>query len=177
MPAETSPQKPAGRGVIEKNRRQQMKNLYSNLASLLPPLNSKEKMPLPALLNRSCQYVKQLKERVEKLKTEREGLKEDLAVAAVDLHERGPELEVNLVTGLNKGFLLPKVLRVLQEEGAQVLSANYSSSTDRIFYSITSQALYPRIGIDTSKLRERLKLLSGISSVSPAGQATGTSSS
>lgn len=156
------------RGLMERHRRQQMKNLHSSLASLLSPPASEMKLSLPALLDYSFTYVKNLKERIheheakkEELKREIGSSKEDFVLQAVKIIEKGPILEVNLVTGLHKRFILPEVISILEEGGAQVLSASYSRSTDRVLYTISSQAFSPRIGIETSTLHERLKALAG----------------
>ncbi|KAL3511288.1 hypothetical protein ACH5RR_030689 [Cinchona calisaya] len=161
------------RGAMERQRRQQMNNLYSRLACVVPP--SPEKWPKPALLDYSSTYIKNLKERIRELEAKKEELKsesgtsaKDLALQAIEVIERGPIVEVNLVTGLNKGIMLHEVISILEEEGAQLLSANYSASTDRVFYTIISQAFSSRIGIETSRVQERLKALCGTGCFSPA---------
>ncbi|KAA8529582.1 hypothetical protein F0562_034318 [Nyssa sinensis] len=84
----------------------------------------------------------------------------NLMLPAVAVKETGSTLEVNLVTGLDKRDMLHEVLHVLEAEGtAEVLSASYCNVGDKIFYTIYSQAIWPRIGIETSKVRERLKEL------------------
>ncbi|KAL3511294.1 hypothetical protein ACH5RR_030695 [Cinchona calisaya] len=171
MQADNSPRRI--RGVMERQRRQQINNLYSRLASVLPPLP--EKLPKPALLDYSSTYINNLKERIRELEAKKEELKsdgstsaKDLALQAIEVIEKGPIVEVNLVTGLNKGFVLHEVISILEEEGAQLLSANYSASTDRVFYTIISQAFSSRIGIETSRVQERLKALCGPGCFSPA---------
>ncbi|XP_027099323.2 transcription factor bHLH168 [Coffea arabica] len=157
-----------GRSVKGKLRRLHFKNLYSRLASLLPPLASQEKLTLPALVEQSFVYVKDLKKRIDELNAKKEELKEDLVLPAIEMSEKGPILEVNLVTSLKKGFTLHEVISILEEEGAQVLSANYSTSKNRIYYTISSQAYSSRIGIETSRVYQRLKTLSAAGFASPA---------
>ncbi|XP_027098316.1 transcription factor bHLH167 [Coffea arabica] len=156
------------RGVMERHRRQQMKNLYSKLASLLLPPASEVNLPLPALLDYSLTHVKNLKERIQELEAKKEKLKgeigsstADIVLQAVKIIEKGPILEVNLETGLHKRFILPEVISILEEGGAQVLSASYATLTDRVLYTISSEASSPRIGIETSRLHDRLKALGG----------------
>ncbi|KAL3511285.1 hypothetical protein ACH5RR_030686 [Cinchona calisaya] len=172
MLADNSPRR-IQRGVMEKQRRQQMNNLYSRLASLLPP--SQAELPKPALLDYSSTYVKILQKRIRELEAKKEELKsetstsaKDSTLQAIEVIEKGSIVEVNLVTGLNKGFMLHEVINILEEEGAQILSANYSASTDRVFCTISSQAFSSRIGIETSRVHERLKALCGTGCFSPA---------
>ncbi|KAL3511287.1 hypothetical protein ACH5RR_030688 [Cinchona calisaya] len=145
------------RCVKEKHRRLQFKNLHSQLASLLPP--SQEKLSLSALVDRSFAYVKYLKERIDKLKAKKEELKEELVQPAIEVNEKGSVLEVNLITSSEKGFTLHEIISILEGEGAQVLSASYSTMKNRIIYTITSQAYSSRIGIETSRVHDRLKTL------------------
>ena len=90
-------------------------------------------------MEQSFVYLKDLKKRIDELNAKKEELKEDLVLPAIEMSEKGPILEVNLVTSLKKGFTLHEVISILEEEGAQVLSANYSTSKNRIFYTISSQ--------------------------------------
>ncbi|KAF2573655.1 hypothetical protein F2Q70_00000691 [Brassica cretica] len=53
------------RKTIEKNRRIQMKNLYSELNSLLPQ-TSRESLALPDQLDEAANYIKKLQVNVEK---------------------------------------------------------------------------------------------------------------
>ncbi|CAK9187456.1 unnamed protein product [Ilex paraguariensis] len=75
------------------------------------------------------------------------------------IREMGSILEVNLITGLSKSFTLHQVFSVLQQEGAEVVSASSSTVGVRVFYTIYSQALSSRIGIATSRISERLHQL------------------
>ncbi|KAL3511295.1 hypothetical protein ACH5RR_030696 [Cinchona calisaya] len=125
------------------------------------------KLSVPIVLDLSCDHVENIKARMEKLKARREKLRVEagisetgsLVLPSIVVNENGSTLEVNLMSGLNNRFKLHEILRILEEEGARVLSANYSTSRDRILYTICSQAFSSRIGIDTSRVQERLKRL------------------
>uniref|UniRef100_A0A5B7AA69 BHLH domain-containing protein n=1 Tax=Davidia involucrata TaxID=16924 RepID=A0A5B7AA69_DAVIN len=157
------------RNAMEKKRRMQMKDHFSRLASLVIEQTSKERLPSHVLLDKATTYVKQLKENVEELKGRKEKFKgsgksmEDntagstLPVLAV--RDKDSTLEVNLITGLNTKFMLHEIITLLEEEGAQVVSASYSTVGSKIFYTIHSQAIWSRIGIETSRVHERLKKL------------------
>ncbi|WJZ81367.1 hypothetical protein VitviT2T_001213 [Vitis vinifera] len=84
------------------------------------------KVSLPELLDHAITHVKQSKERV------------------------------CLTSGLNKKFMLYQVIDVLVEEAAQVVALSYSIVGDKIFYTLSVQAVSSRIGIETSRVQERL---------------------
>ncbi|XP_059658563.1 transcription factor bHLH168-like [Cornus florida] len=127
-------------------------------------------MPSHDLLDQAITYVKRLKEKVEKLNQRKEQLKGDgenggeytmgsNILPQLSLREVGSTLEVNLITGRDKSFMLHEVVSVLSQEGAEVVSASYSNADDKVFYTIVSQAIWSRIGIDSSRVHERLKKL------------------
>ncbi|RVW44622.1 hypothetical protein CK203_027454 [Vitis vinifera] len=64
--------------------------------------------------------------------------------------------KVCLTSGLNKKFMLYQVIDVLVEEAAQVVALSYSIVGDKIFYTLSVQAVSSRIGIETSRVQERL---------------------
>jgi hypothetical protein len=97
-----------------------------------------EKLPLTALLDLASAHVKGLKEKIEKLKLEKERL-QGLVRPSVVINEMGSCLEVNLLTGLNKSFMLHEVLSILEGEGAVLLNVNYVTLSDRILYTIRCQ--------------------------------------
>ncbi|CAK9187457.1 unnamed protein product [Ilex paraguariensis] len=140
-----------GRNEMEKYRRMQMKDHVSNLASLIPTQPSRERLSFPALLDQATIYVKQLKDHLEELRQKKEQLQADgagikdqmigLVSPVLAIREMGSILEVNLITGLSKSFTLHQVFSVLQQEGAEVVSASSSTVGVRVFYTIYSQVL------------------------------------
>ena len=95
--------------------------------------------------------MKQLKDRLEELRQKKEKLQADgagikdqmigLVSPVLAIREMGSILEVNLITGLSKSFTLHQVFSVLQQEGAEVVSASSSTVGARVFYTIYSQVL------------------------------------
>ncbi|KAK6795297.1 hypothetical protein RDI58_008750 [Solanum bulbocastanum] len=77
----------------------------------------------------------------------------------VEVRELDSTLEVILVSGLQKNFTLQEVIIIIEEEGAQVVSANYSTTDDMIFYMIRAQAKITRLGVDASRVNLRLQKL------------------
>ncbi|GJZ10486.1 Myc-type, basic helix-loop-helix domain-containing protein [Tanacetum coccineum] len=63
--------------AMEKQRRDQMKNLYSKLASLLR-LQSYERMPLLGLLEKATDSIKQWKQMVDQLTARKKELENEL---------------------------------------------------------------------------------------------------
>ncbi|XP_059645498.1 transcription factor bHLH167-like [Cornus florida] len=158
-----------GRNVMEKKRRMHMNHLFSTISSLIFTQTPKERLALPVLLEQATNYIKGLKESIQELQRRKEQLTGDqientdalegsaLPVIAVD--EMGSTLEVKLITGLNKNFMLHQVLSVLEEEGVEVVTASYSTVGTKTLYTIHSQAIWSRIGIETSRVEERLNKL------------------
>ncbi|KAJ1282924.1 hypothetical protein BS78_03G088400 [Paspalum vaginatum] len=89
---------------------------------------------------------------------------DDEAVAAppvveVRQHHDGSILDVVLISSVERPFKLHEVVTVLEEEGAEILNANFSVAGRKIFYTIHSRAFSSRIGIEVSRVSERLKAL------------------
>ncbi|KAJ9708979.1 hypothetical protein PVL29_000797 [Vitis rotundifolia] len=161
------------RNALERDRRQNMKELFSRLGFLLPTPLSKRSSP--ELLDQATTHVKQLGQRVEMLKQKKQllegsstddqttGIRDHMMGGAwspvLTVSDLGSMLEVCVKSGSNKKFMLHQVIQVLVEEAAQVVALSYSNVGDRIFYTINAEAVSPRIGIETSRVRERLKEL------------------
>ncbi|KAA8533143.1 hypothetical protein F0562_033324 [Nyssa sinensis] len=134
------------RNAMEKKRRLQMKDLASRLATLIPKQPSKKRLPLPDLLDQAIAYVKQQKQNIDELERIRneqnKGVEdgkdktESSMFPVLAVRDMGSALEVNLITGLNKKVFLHEVCSVLEEEGAEAVSASYSTVGDKIFYTI-----------------------------------------
>nr|GMD65684.1 transcription factor bHLH162-like [Ipomoea batatas] len=136
MKPERSSSKP-GRGLTEKHRRQQMKFLYDQLAGALSLPSSEEKSPAFDVLDHATNYIKQLESNVNELKARKDSLQLPVSIT-VNESEGGESLEINIVCGLEKKEVMKmhKVLRILQEEGAQVVSATNSTVDLKIYHTI-----------------------------------------
>ncbi|XP_019181395.1 PREDICTED: transcription factor bHLH36-like [Ipomoea nil] len=159
QPNSSLPMRPRGRNsTTEKNRRQQMKVLYRRLASLVSRENSLEKCPAFDLLNHATNYIKKLEKSVEELKARKDSLQASVVVLAVNDNERGESLEINIASGWeNKKLKMDKVFGIVQEEGAEVVSATNSTVALNIYHTILCKAFSPRLGMDTNRIQERLK--------------------
>lgn len=55
----------------------------------------------------------------------------------IEVHENGSALEVVLITGLDCQFMFNETIRVLHEEGADIVNASFSVvNEDTVFHTI-----------------------------------------
>ncbi|XP_031090644.1 transcription factor bHLH162-like [Ipomoea triloba] len=136
------------RKYVEKNRRNQLKGLYNQLFSLVP--SSQETLPLPDQVDVTINYIKTMKEKLEKMKHEREELMMMKKKAQsrkmhscasslsshlhhhvephpqIHIHEMGPAMAVVFITGLDNVATFNDIIRVVRgEEGVEVTSASF----------------------------------------------------
>ncbi|KAJ4724496.1 putative Transcription factor [Melia azedarach] len=166
----------ARRNMTEKNRRKQMKDLIAKLASLIPTQTSK--LSATKILDQARSYILQLQKSHEESLKKRKALFEGdrdqerynltaesssssssrLMLPIMNITSSDSILEVNLICGLrNRNFMLHEIINVLEEEGAEVINATQQNAGDRVIYIIKSKAVIPRIGIEISRVQERLK--------------------
>lgn len=95
-------------------------------------------------------YILWIRERIDKLKGKKEQAMSMMSsnqsndgffnigtkLPLLEIRDLGSAIEVMLITGLNKNFMLYQVICVLEEEGAEVVTANFSTISDKIFYTI-----------------------------------------
>ncbi|KAG5049844.1 hypothetical protein AAZX31_04G165900 [Glycine max] len=161
------------RKTIEKNRRIHMKSLCHQLSSLIPPnlkpAKSKLMLGQRDQLDLAARYIKHMNERIEKLKRQKEQVMSnnddrkmfnnnvESKLPIVELRDLGSSIEVMLVSGLNKAFMLYEVISVLEEEGAEVVTASFSTVGDKIFYVVHAQVKISRVGVETTRAYNRLQ--------------------
>ncbi|KAL7185515.1 hypothetical protein ACSBR2_027457 [Camellia fascicularis] len=128
------------RRIIEKNRRSYMKSLYSKLYSLLPNHDpSKEAVSLPDRLEEAEKYIKSLQMTLEKYKEKNETLlgrkrshsyttdfKQVLKSPQIEIREMGHAVNVVLISGQEDKFIFHEIIRLIHEEGAEVVNASFS---------------------------------------------------
>ncbi|CAO2193285.1 unnamed protein product [Urochloa humidicola] len=168
---------------VEKNRRLHMKGLCLKLSSLIPPAATHASLLSEAAaaasasnpnkdtvtqldqLDSAAAYIKQLKDRIEALKRRKEGggsggkggASAAGALPVVEVRYQDGTLDVVLISEAGRPFKLHEVITALEQEGAEVVSASFSVVGDKIFYTIHSQAISPRIGLDAARVSERLQ--------------------
>ncbi|KAL2457951.1 basic helix-loop-helix (bHLH) DNA-binding superfamily protein [Forsythia ovata] len=145
------------RKIAEKNRRDRMKILYSNLLSLLPNHGSKQAMPLLDQIDEVVAYIKSLKMKLEKMKEKKESLMQrkrshscitskiqantKSPAPLVEVQDMGPNMDVILVSGLDDSSKFYSILHFLHQDGIEVVNANFS-----LHGNSTIQILHDKIG-------------------------------
>ncbi|XWS54169.1 hypothetical protein CRYUN_Cryun10bG0066500 [Craigia yunnanensis] len=143
------------RKIIEKNRRNRMKNLYCRLNSLLPHHNSKEPLSQPDQIDEAVNYIKILQTRLKESREKKESLmgrkrsyrcpnttaetRASLKSPEIRINEKGSAIEVALMTGQDSQFMFYEMIRILSEEGAEVLNANFSVVGNTIFHVVHAE--------------------------------------
>ncbi|XP_019171588.1 PREDICTED: transcription factor bHLH125 [Ipomoea nil] len=180
----------ADRKTVERNRRNQMKALYSTLNSLVPHQQSTEMLSLPDQLDEAVSYIKKLQIKLERMKEKKESLRggcsshdhQSSSIAAsrssnggggmaaavgglklphVDIHHVDSAVEVVLITGgggvdCSQSSMFNDVLRMLHEEGADIISASFSSLDNMVFHTIHSQIEKSGCAYKAQRISERL---------------------
>lgn len=104
-------------------------------------------------LDQTAAYIKELKERIDELKAKKEllsptsmdrnmssSISAPFTVPVVELRELGSSnIEVVVVSGLDKNFRLCDIISVLHEEGTDVINMNISRVGDRVFHTLHAQ--------------------------------------
>ncbi|XP_028761647.1 transcription factor bHLH162-like [Neltuma alba] len=162
------------RRLIEKNRRNQMKILYSKLNSLLPNFNPKQMIPLPDQIDEAINYIKSLEAKVKMAQEKKEklmGKKRSHACCSsssfetkrsrnspqIQIHEMGSSLEVVLINGLDNQFIFYEIICILHEENVEVVSANSSLAGDSMLNVVHAQIQPSLYEFGATKVTERLK--------------------
>ncbi|KAF7803440.1 transcription factor bHLH162-like [Senna tora] len=159
-----TPPRSTDRKFIERNRRNQMKALCSKLNSLLPHHQASTDQVTPSVpdqLEEATRYIKKLQMKLEKLREKKHILmgimdhnnnNNNNIVGSkspqIEIHHVGSGLEVAVTTGLDSQFIFNEILRVLHEEGADIVSAAYTVVDDAVGEGSGNRAV---------KISERLK--------------------
>ncbi|KAG6657973.1 hypothetical protein CIPAW_04G127400 [Carya illinoinensis] len=162
------------RRIIEKNRRNQMKVLYSRLNSLLPNPDSKEAVSLPDQIDEAIKYITSLETKLKKSKEKKESLNgrkkrpytctnfeetAGLKSPKIEIRETGSTLEIVLITGLDNQFIFYEMIHILHGEQADVFNASFSTSGDSVLYVVHAEIVGCSFDFGAAKVTERLKRL------------------
>ncbi|KAL4333120.1 hypothetical protein GQ457_07G018280 [Hibiscus cannabinus] len=157
------------RNLIERERRSNMRNLFSRLFSLLPPPSTR-RSSIPDRLEQANEYINQFRTHLEGLEQRRSQLEEANRAAratamspVINISEYSniSGMEINLTTGSELNLSLTEIIGIIQEEGAEVLSLTHSNAANMNILSIhCQQAATGYInGIDRSRLLQRLSTM------------------
>ncbi|KAK7335482.1 hypothetical protein VNO80_27351 [Phaseolus coccineus] len=161
------------RKIVEKNRRNHMKNLYSELNALLPSYNPKQVLALPDQIDEATEYIKSLEAKVRMAKEKKERLMErkrtrsgfssgfegrgNLKPPKMEIHETGSVLRVILTCGVDNHFVFCEIIRILHEENVDVFSTSYSVVGDSVIHVVLGEVGQSMFQSGASKVREKLK--------------------
>ncbi|KAK4421220.1 hypothetical protein Salat_2072500 [Sesamum alatum] len=122
---------------------------FSDLTSLLPHQHQKGVVSVSEQLEETVDYIKKLQEKVEKLKHKKKCLMEVVSENSttpglktpniINITVSGSALDVVLTTGRDYQFMFARVVRMLHEEGADVVNASFSVVNDTVFHTIHSE--------------------------------------
>ncbi|KAL0321247.1 UNVERIFIED_CONTAM: hypothetical protein Sradi_5386200 [Sesamum radiatum] len=99
------------------------------------------------VLEESVDYIKKLQEKLEKLKHKKKCLMRvsensatpDLKTPNISISVSGSALDVVMTTALDYQFMFARVVRMLHEEGAEVVNASFSVVDNTVFHNIHSE--------------------------------------
>ena len=115
-----------------------------------------EPLTLPDQIDEAINYIKTIETKLKDSEAKKESLlgsrkrsRRSLNLESrgtqkspkIEIHEMGSILEVVLVSGSDNQFVFFEVLRIIHEEGADVISAKFSVSGDTIHHVINAEVL------------------------------------
>ncbi|OUZ99462.1 Myc-type [Macleaya cordata] len=162
---------------VERQRRQEMANLYALLRSLLPLEYIKGKRSISDHMNEAANYIKHLEKKIQEMKDKRDGLKRlsnysnpSVVMArgssSFSHHHHQPDfvtvrpsfsgVEVVISTSFSDGLMpLSRVLQALLEDGLTVVGCFSTRENERSLHTIQSEVSDLR-GINTMELQQKL---------------------
>ncbi|CAK9311946.1 unnamed protein product [Citrullus colocynthis] len=80
-----------------------------------------------------------------------------LTLPVVELRDLDNDtVHIMLISSLNRTFMLHQIIGVVEEEGGEVVNASLSTIGNKVFYSLHIEAKISRVGIETSRIQQRL---------------------
>ncbi|XP_021734138.1 uncharacterized protein LOC110700863 [Chenopodium quinoa] len=143
--------------------RSQFNQLCSNLTSIIPPQhfhNSVDMLSQADKIEQATSYVVNLRERIENLNKRKEQLmvnqegtsssntenfscndttmmtNSGLLPTSIEVKDLGSVIEVQLVVQQDRDIKLHEVIRVLEEEGAEVVNATFSTHGNYVLHTL-----------------------------------------
>lgn len=95
-------------------------------------------------------YITQLRKRVDELKATKQktigptisntmNMKMGFKSPTFELRDLGSSIEVVIVSGVQRNFYLYEAISILEEEGAEVVNASFSTVGDQVFHTLHAQ--------------------------------------
>ncbi|XP_019103220.1 transcription factor bHLH162 isoform X2 [Beta vulgaris subsp. vulgaris] len=161
--------------TMETHTRNQMKNLYFQLNSLISQ-DASSTRPIPDQIDEATNYIKQLQENVENLRQRRdslllgvvEGSQDDNSSSTrasypsnspvrIEVTENGRAMEVTLITRLESQSKFTDVMHIFHEENVEVVKASYSVHENTVFHTIHAKMDEAATSDDFARITENLK--------------------
>jgi len=111
-----------------------------------------EVVPLPDQIDEAMSYIKELQMKLKRFREKKEGLlmgrrrEDDSSTGGsietlkssprIQIRHKGSALDVSLITGHEEKFMFYETIRIIQEQGAEVVNANFSVHGDSIFHVV-----------------------------------------
>ncbi|XXG90366.1 hypothetical protein AAC387_Pa12g2148 [Persea americana] len=157
------------RKTAEKIRRNQMKELYSKLNSLISNHPSREAPMLSDQLGEAANYIKSMQEKIENMKGRKKHMAEtkeidkstdsekmDFQLPHIEIQDLGSALVVLLICGLDYQFVFYRTILILEEEGVEVVNASFFVMGDKAFHTIHCKILDSEDDFEVARVSERL---------------------
>lgn len=112
-----------------------------------------ERISRPDQIGEATDYIKNLQIKLEKMKEKKSNLTDiersrndsmnmGVKSSQFKIQQMGSTLEVVLVTGLDCQFIFNETIRILQEEGSDIVNASYTVVENAVFHTIHCQVSY-----------------------------------
>ncbi|OAY69004.1 hypothetical protein ACMD2_25584 [Ananas comosus] len=165
-----------------------MKALYAKLDSLLPSSTSSREgatLPRPDRLSEAANYIKGMQEKLERMKERKRQLMtrneaaDNSKLPKIEVQNRGSNLYmIQIVSSPDDRAMFYEAVRAVEEEGGEVLNAQFSTTDRKAFHTIyalllanssytykgNANRIFDRLVVgdfkyrfETGKLKERLK--------------------
>ena len=108
-----------------------------------------ESTSLPDQLDEAANYIKRLQTNLERMKERKDSLmrvetstnttrrsSSGRKSPEIQIHEMGSSLVIGLTTGSNNQSIFNETIRILHEEGAEIVNASFSVVDDTVFHTI-----------------------------------------
>ncbi|KAL7583417.1 transcription factor bHLH118 [Lactuca sativa] len=158
---------------IERQRRQEMSQLYASLRGLLPIEFVKGNRSVSDHMNQAVHYIKQKEESIKEISTKRDRLKKPFDTNESSMNQLSNTVSVKFCNGgveilinscsIEEGFALSQVLDAVMEEGLNIVSCSSTKVNNRLLHSIRSE-VSEKAFIDPLMLQQRLVLVANTQS-------------
>ncbi|XP_071906216.1 transcription factor bHLH162-like [Coffea arabica] len=161
------------RKITEKNRRDQMKNLYNTLYRLLPSNNSKGFCPVPDKIEDAIYHIKSMEKKLGDYQEIKKKLlhgkrprssassesNNSSTLTDVEVQDIGPDANMILISGLEEQASFYGIIRRLHAEGFEVVTANFSNTGTSTLQVVHEKVGASTSGSETTAVSKRLKEL------------------